>query len=174
MSTAATAKKIAPAEEAPKPDAFEAARADLPDVAEEYASVTVTIDHLRMRATESGHTVVKDVWSTESAAESLLAQIDYFGQHGLLRDPGTIGMISKANDTAAAFVYSVNEGQTNIIVDLALWTDVFGNPEMGRSTVLGTHASFITLATELKRAAEAAGKPSNILAFLTNDANGEK
>lgn len=156
------------AQRKPAPEA-EAEKAPLPDVAEEYASVTVIIDHLRMRAQENGHTVVKDVWSTESAAESLLAQIDYFGQNGLLKDTGTIGMIAKANDTAAAFIYAVNEDQTNIIVDLALWTKVFGNPDMGRNSVLGTHASFITLATELQRAAVAEGKQANVLCFLTND-----
>lgn len=139
-----------------------------PDVAEEYASVTITIDHLRLRATETGHTVVKDVWSTESAVESVLAQIDYFEQSVLLRDPGTIGMIAKANDRAAAFVYAVNDQLTNIIVDLALWTKVFGDPNMGRNTVLGTHASFITLATELQLAAAAEGKQANVLVFLTN------
>lgn len=140
-----------------------------PDVAEEYASVTISIDHLRLRATETGHTVVKNVWSTESAVESLLAQIDYFDQSMLLRDPGTVGMIAKANDTAAAFIYAVNDQLTNIIVDLALWTKVFGDKGMGRETVLGTHASFITLATDLQRAAVAEGKQANVLCFLTND-----
>lgn len=154
---------------APKPEEIVMAQEPNTDIAEEYASVTIVIDHLALRSGQNGHTVVKDVWSTESAAEALLAQIDYFGQTVLLRDPGTIGMIAKANDAAAAFVYTVSEDQTNVIVDLALWTETFGKPDLGRSSVLGTHASFITLATELKRAAATEGKSSSVLAFISEN-----
>jgi acyl CoA:acetate/3-ketoacid CoA transferase alpha subunit len=136
-------------------------------IAEEYASVTISIDHLVTEAHRNGHTVVKNVWSTESAPEALLAQIAYFGQTDLLTDAGIIGMIAKGNETACIFVYTVAEELTNIIVDAALWTSTIANEGLSQGTVLGAHASLITLATDLKSEAAKAGKQGAVLAFLS-------
>jgi hypothetical protein len=138
------------------------------NVPEEYASVTISIDHLLADA-ETPHTVVKCVFSTESASESLLAQIDYFEQAWYLRNPATIDMISEGNKKATAFVYEVGEQLTNVIVDMALFNEVMANHEMSHGTMLGAHASFIGMAADLKRAARDAGKPDKILAFVSQD-----
>jgi len=140
-----------------------------PAVAEEYASVTISIDHLLLTANTGGHTVVKNVWSTESAVEALLAQLDYFGLNGLLRDPGVISMIDRGNEKASVFILEGRDGLTNVIVDAQIWTDVLGNDEMSQGTVLGAHAALIALATDLKRAAAAEGKSSPLLAWVSND-----
>jgi hypothetical protein len=138
------------------------------DPAEEYASVTITIDHLVYDPHPNGHTVVKTVWSTETAVESLLAQLDYFADNGLLRNPGILGMVAKGEERAAVFVYTVNESQTNVIVDAAVWGETLSNVELSKGTVMGAHAALITLATDIKRAAHAEGRVERVLAFLTD------
>jgi hypothetical protein len=135
---------------------------------EEYASVTVSIDHLILSDDTHGHTVVKNVWSTESAVESLLAQVDYFGDASLLRDAATLDMIARGNHHAAVFVYTANEGLTNVIVDAQVWSDTLANEELSQGTVLGAHAALIALATDLKRTAQSEGKDGRILAFITD------
>jgi hypothetical protein len=129
----------------------------------EYASVTVTIDHLIRDGHPDGHVVVKDVWSTETAVESLLAQIDYFQDNAIIRRPGICSMIAKGEEKAAVFVYEVNEGQTNVIVDAALWDECLAREK----TVLGAHASFITLAADMKRQASVQGLTERVLAFIS-------
>lgn len=166
MTSARAAERIAEAEEALAHPA--------PVIAEEYASVSISIEaHLNNPDAHNGHTVLKNVWSTESAAESLLSQIDYFGQHFLLRSPDNVAMVAKATEKAAAIVYTVNDSLTNIIVDAALWGEVLDpDTDAGKAlnpggTVLGAHAAFITLAHDLKRAAAREGKPQNLLLFLS-------
>lgn len=138
-------------------------------VAEEYASVTITIDHLLLTDDTHGHTVVKNVWSTESAVESLLAQIEYFGHTALLRDPAMLDMIAQGNKQAAVFVYAVPERNlTNVIVDAAVWSELLEDESRSQGTVLGAHASLIALAADLKRSASQAGKDSRVLAYITD------
>lgn len=132
---------------------------------EEFGSVTIVIDHL---ADLADKTVIKTVWSTESADEALLAQVKYFGQTGLLLDDGVRAMVAHGEETNVAFVYHVSDRETAVIVDLPVWASVFGNPEMGKTSMLETCASFMAMAIDMQRAANAAGEPSTILLFRPN------
>lgn len=134
---------------------------DLPKM--EYASVTVSVDHLVRDPHPNGHAVVKSVFSTESAVEALLAQLDYFGDNACLRRPGILSMISKGEEKAAIFVYEVNENLTNIIVDAALWHETVAREE----TILGAHSSLMTLAADMKRTASAEDRAERVLAFIS-------
>lgn len=129
----------------------------------EYASVTISVDHLVREPHPDGHVVVKNVFSTETAVESLLAQLDYFQDNAILRRQGIVSMISKGEEKAAVFVYEVNGELTNIIVDVALWDEALAR----EGTVMGTHAAFMTLCTDMKRTANAEGRSERVLAFLS-------
>lgn len=129
---------------------------------EEFASVTIVIDHL---ANLEGRTVVKTVWSTEAADEALLSQVTYFNQTGLLVDDGVRAMVAVGEAQDVAYVYHVDERHTQIIADLSVWTKAFADPNLGNNTVLGTCAAFMTMATEMQKAANAAGEGSTILLF---------
>lgn len=129
----------------------------------EYASVTISIDHLAHDAHPDGHVVVKNVWSTETAVESLLAQFAYFDDDAIIRRPGILSMIAQGEVKAAVFVYEVREGLTNVIVDSILWAECLEREK----TVLAAHASLMTLAADLKRQAAAAGLNERVLAFIS-------
>lgn len=131
---------------------------------EEFGSITIVIDHL---AELEDRTVVKTVWSTETADEALLSQIKYFDQTGLLLDDGIRAMVARGEEKDVAFIYHVSDRQTAVIVDLAVWTKIFGS-EMGKNSVLETCASFMVLATDLQRAANLAEEASTILLFDPN------
>jgi gamma-glutamylcyclotransferase (GGCT)/AIG2-like uncharacterized protein YtfP len=136
--------------------------------AEEYASVTISIDHLVTSPHPNGHAVCKNVWSTETAVESLLAQLDYFSDSQILSSKGVLSMIAKGEEKAVIFVYTVNDRLTNIIVDAALWSETLANAELSKGTVMGAHAALMTVAADMKRAAAAEGRPSRVLAFISN------
>lgn len=132
---------------------------------DEFASVTIVVDHLQ---TLTDKTVVKMVWATEAADEAFLSQVKYFGQTGLLLDDGVRAILANAEASECAIIYHVSDRETAIIVDLSVWTKVFGNPEMGKNSVLETCASFMAMAIDLQRAANAAEEPSTVLLFQAN------
>lgn len=144
---------------------------------EEYSSVTITIDHLLL-IDPSEKTVTKTVWSTESAHESLLAQSDYFASKsgdGLnLAEADTFRAVGAGLDQDVAYVYVVNECQTNVIVDADLWNATMHNSVLGNGTVLGTVTSFIVMATEMIRAARQQGLASRLFVFIPGAAQIER
>lgn len=129
----------------------------------EYASLTVSIDHLVREPHPDGHTVVKNIWSTETATEALLAQLDYFNDNAIIRRPGMMSMIAKGEDKAAIFVYEIGPDQTNVIVDAALWDECLAR----EGTVMAAHASLVTLASDMKRQAAAHGLSERVLAYIS-------
>lgn len=129
----------------------------------EYASVTISIDHLVREPHPDGHVVVKNVFSTETASEALLAQLDYFNDNTILRRPGILSNISDGEKKAAVFIYEVNPELTNIIVDVALWDEAITR----EGTVMGAHAAFMTLCADMKRTAAAEGKSERVLTYLS-------
>lgn len=135
---------------------------------EEFSSVCIEVDHLVNEVRDDGHTVVKTVWSTESAKRSLMSQIQYFKQTDLLHDEGVFEMIHTAGKKAVAIVFHINERQTNIIIDSKVWGDTIQNEDLG-GTVLSTIASFIALSADLQKAAREAGELSPILLYVPNE-----
>lgn len=133
---------------------------------EEYGSITITIDHL-VTDDHGGHVVVKCVFSSESAVESLLSQFNYFGQNELLKDTNVRRMIAEGEDSVVAYVYTPSERQTNVIVDGPLWSKTLADENLG-GTVLSAHSSFIAMALDMIKAARAADKPTTLLAFVAD------
>lgn len=143
---------------------------------QEFASVSIMIDHLLMNDPQE-KTVVKTVWSTETAHESLLAQSAYFANRAAslnLADPDTFRLIGQGLDEDVAYIYVVDERQTNIIVDVALWSEAIANPALGNGTVLGTVTSFIVMATEMVKLAREAGRISRLFVFAPRRAAPER
>lgn len=146
------------------------AKKDLPatEAKEEFSSVSVVIDHLVNDVRDDGHTVISTVWSTESAQESLLSQLTYFGQTGLLRNSNVIAMVHAASQKAVAIVYTISDRQTNVILDAKVWGDTIAHPELGGS-VMNALASVVALVGDIKKQATAAGEDSPILLYVPND-----
>lgn len=148
-------------------DAAEAQRCD------EYASLTLVLDHLRDPRPD-GATLAKAVFSTESATEALVHQLEYFGMSRELSKQGVIKLLAQAQEKAAVFVLEVpphgqHRGQVQIIVDAAIWTDEAThasiNPE---GTVLGFHAALYSLAIDLLRTMKQQAPGERLTAFITD------
>lgn len=143
------------------------------ELIEEYASQTVTIDHLSER--DDGETVTKVVFSTQTAVGSALAILDYFGMTAQLASEGVMGLLDRASRTAAVIVIQVPErgghsAITEIVCDAAIWSDpalmAQVNPE---GTVLGLHAGLISLARDLIKAGKEQAPTHRVLVYLTNE-----
>lgn len=132
-------------------------------VAEEFSSITVVIDHL---ADLAGKTVIKAIFGTDTAREALLDQIAYFQQTGLLLDAGVRAMADA--EGPVAYVYTVNDRQTQIIVDTELFDSVVANPVLGGGTYLGAFTALSVMATDMIKAAGRTGEGSPILLFKPN------
>jgi len=138
---------------------------------QEYGSITITIDHLNREPRGDGKVVTKVVYSTESAHESIVAQVAYFYEKGLaqniLGDKDIFATIASGLDRDVAYVYTPGEFQTNIIVDAALYHKMTTNPLTNPDqTVLGLHAGLVALATDMMRAAKAEGKDPTVVVFV--------
>jgi hypothetical protein len=134
----------------------------------DYLSVCLSLDHLVRDAAESGKTVLKVIYSTETALASTLAQIAYFKQNDLLQAPGVVSSLAKIEEKAGVVVYVVDGNLTNVIVDAEVYVDALDDPNRGNGSLMGLHASLIDLATNMVRAANSAGKDPHILVFEPN------
>lgn len=171
MATRSAARKVAHDQ-----TVIEEAVAVAPESPIEYASFTLEIKpHLTARKFETGHVVNQGVYSTESATESLVSLIEYHKQAELLIDPGTRAMIQRGDEKSSVFVYTVHPALTYVVGDYAIIKELLdpstplgagSNPD---GTVIGAHAALMVLANELKKAAAAAGKLAQIVAFSTDD-----
>lgn len=151
-----------------------AAAAALTATVTEYASVSLVLDHLAER--DDGHTVLKHIFSTQTATESLMADLQYYGLLGVLTSPRLMRTVADASDVAAVFVLLVPEiGQhrahTVVIADAAIYTELTagGDPRNPEGTLLGATAALITLATDLKRTGQVQAPDDMVLVFLSND-----
>lgn len=134
---------------------------------EEYGSITVSIDHLNNTDRQPGDPVVcKTVKSTETAFESLMAQVDYFDMLPLLRDTGVFANVAASMDRKAVYILTVSQDLTNIIVDWDFYRQIVAAPELGNGTELGADGGLIVMATEALRAAKSDGAPTRLLVFL--------
>lgn len=150
-------------------EAHEAAPAEMVHPEEpEFSSVTIILDHL-LAHDPAQKVVVKTVWSTETAHESLISQSAYFDSKnggGLnLADPDTFRAVAQLLDADGAYVYVVNETQTNVIMDAKLWSETIDSPMLGKGTVLGAISSVVILATEMQRTAREAGIDTRLFVY---------
>ncbi len=128
--------------------------------AADYASCSIQLDHL-LSAPHNGHTVVRVVFSTETAVETLLAQLSYFGMHQELASTGLINLLSAAQDRAAVFALRARDDLTNVIVDNAILAELLdpasklGSASNPEGTLAGAHGALIMIATDLLRTAAA-------------------
>jgi hypothetical protein len=164
MTARSHAHKVAP--EAPAEEVVHSTTTDefqAADAKREFSSITITIDHLRE---VEPHTVVKMVLSTECAQESLLAQLRYFGQLGLLTDAGFLAMAHQGLENDVVYVYTPSERRTNVIVDGPVWGRIL--EEAG--TMLEATEQVILLATDLQRHARAKGSDPRLTCFVADPA----
>jgi len=135
---------------------------------EEYNSITVSIDHLNNTDRQPGDPVVcKCVFSTETAFESAMAQLDYFKMTSVLQQAAVFAALAKAQDNDAIIIVNVAERElTNIIVDSDVWAKIVARPEFGNGSVLQAHGALIVLATEYMRSAKQAGDNTSVLVYL--------
>lgn len=140
----------------------EAAEVSAPREPREFDSVTITVDHL---ADIERHRVVKCVFSTESAQESLLAQIAYFNQVHLLRDPGIIAVANEGMNNDVVYTYVVEPGVlTNIIVDGPVFARILAN---SAGSVLEAFEQIILLGTDQVRHARSLGDARPIMVWVS-------
>lgn len=135
---------------------------------EEYNSITVSIDHLNNTDRQVGEPVVcKCVFSTESAFESVMAQLAYFGMTAVLQQSAVFAALAKAQEHDAIIILNVQDRElTNIIVDSDVWAKIVARPEFGNGSVLQAHGALIVLATEYVRSAKQAGDNTSVLVYL--------
>lgn len=137
-----------------------AAAAAPAEAVNEFASITLTIDHLILDSDDT-KTVLKVVLSTEDAHESLLAQLAYFGMEQMLRDPVHFRTVAAGLDDDVVNVLVVSDRQTNIIVDMDIFT---GLVNRAGSMKAASEAIIIT-ALEGLRAMRQAGNITPLFAF---------
>ncbi len=130
---------------------------------DDFNSITVQLDHL---LDYQGKSVVAVVFSSESAVESLAAQLDYFGQAGRIQDKSTVAMLNTGHNQAVGYVFTPNEQRTNVIFDKALFDRAFAAPDLGNLSWLNTFASMVALAVDIKRAARAEGRDDSLLVYV--------
>jgi len=142
----------------------------------EFGSVLITLDHLIARGTDH-HVRVKVVYSTETAAESLLSLMhDYYPQHGApslpIKDMSTFEILKQldedpANNIALYFVPVVVDRQGGNIVQVVLSNIALQNlvvhPAFGAGSSLLAMDALVGAVT---RIAEAAIKQAGLLPEL--------
>ncbi len=140
-------------------------------VTEEYGSVTVSLDHLNREPREDGHTVTNVVYSTESAFQSLLSQVEYFdrenGEGSSLTDPSFFEIAAQGLTRDLVYVYTPNGRKTNVIVSAELYAVLQANPIVNaEGTALGLHAGLLTLAQDAFRQAIQEGRDKRLQVWL--------
>lgn len=118
---------------------------------DDFGSVIVTIDHLLELP---DNTVVKTIWSTETARESLLSNLEYFGMQSLLTRGDVLDMLSQARSEGednAVYILEVPQsgghlGFTNVICDISKFMDAFTSPDMGGASLKNTIMSLVAAA----------------------------
>jgi len=138
---------------------------------EDYASVTITIDHLNDAARDDGHVVTKMVFATQTAQEALMAQIEYFGEMGLMRRSSVIAKAHAISQKAAVISYEVgSRGITNVIADQKLWSAAISDGRIGGDgTVMGAVRTLVELAASLRKDAKKRGDTDPVQVFISGD-----
>lgn len=127
---------------------------------QEFSSITITLDHLYNSLRQDGHCVVKMIFSTESAKESLVSMLSYFNMHHLFAVDGVVELIAALGRTSGvAVLVAVGSGGplTNIIVDAAVWRAFLRSDKIAGGSTMELVNSLAALALDMQRAARARG-----------------